>query len=791
MVSFFCPSAVKDDDILAGWLAGWLAGFHLLSRLLRPSHLLFRRCSCFCDPTPQLSHHFFAIALLLFALLKYHIYQAYWIVSSFKLDSTRSMPDAMSDSSSSSSTEKELEQLKSKLAELAGEDAAKKEQLETYKPTSTFALSFSEDDSSISSVESLDVKEDEVASRHFQEPRNAPRKTESQETSTIEHAPMEKHASPSHSIVASVSPEVPVRLSPSPSKIVPVIQRAPPRNPYLSRSKTGSPKNAPPHPHPKEVYTSTFRTGTGLKTSDSSSSKTCSSSSASSSSSSDSSGDDDSSSSSSSTGSSALDDGDVPMKSTSLAVVKTPPKSQRVMPSNDRETQEAPERNPHATAVLPDKSSKAMKRQQASILDPEDYRLFFGDDEESESEVQTPHYSIPPLQLEVTSGSKEITPSPSQAKKKVTPNSLKGDEIYPATWKTPVQESRPPDNSHETASKSDTLKISHANGPSIQADREQSQLSGTVATFSSVHDITKYQCPSGEFNQNAEIDRKLCVPPVYEPRRQPTLHRYHATNRPKHTRRQIPVSDLFQSPVSSIWSGKFDKFNALQSELAQRFCQTNDHMVVSAPTGAGKTALFEMAIARFITEDLSHSRNPSRLSMHRKMLYIAPSKALSEERYQDWTKRLPALHLGIRIAMITGESNDQGAWHQDLTSAHLILTTPEKWDSITRKWTDNFFLLASVKLILVDEVHLLGDDSRGPCLEAVLTRMKSIQRAASGVAASQETVDRSRYVGTDHFTPSCSSSFSLDFMQLSTDDSFSDSVSCSHSCGLSNAPKYC
>jgi ATP-dependent DNA helicase HFM1/MER3 len=62
--------------------------------------------------------------------------------------------------------------------------------------------------------------------------------------------------------------------------------------------------------------------------------------------------------------------------------------------------------------------------------------------------------------------------------------------------------------------------------------------------------------------------------------------------------------------------------------------------------------------------------------------------------------------------------------------AHVILTTPEKWDAMTRKWTDHLFLIGAVKLLLIDEIHLIGDDSRGGCLEAVISRMKTVQRAA-------------------------------------------------------------
>lgn len=50
----------------------------------------------------------------------------------------------------------------------------------------------------------------------------------------------------------------------------------------------------------------------------------------------------------------------------------------------------------------------------------------------------------------------------------------------------------------------------------------------------------------------------------------------------------------------------------------------------------------------------------------------------------------------------------------------MIVTTPEKWDVITRKSSDMSLSLL-VKLLIIDEVHLLNDD-RGPVIEALVAR---------------------------------------------------------------------
>ena len=48
------------------------------------------------------------------------------------------------------------------------------------------------------------------------------------------------------------------------------------------------------------------------------------------------------------------------------------------------------------------------------------------------------------------------------------------------------------------------------------------------------------------------------------------------------------------------------------------------------------------------------------------------------------------------------------------------MTTPEKWDIVTRKSGERAYT-ELVKLLIIDEIHLLHD-GRGPVLEAIIAR---------------------------------------------------------------------
>ena len=86
--------------------------------------------------------------------------------------------------------------------------------------------------------------------------------------------------------------------------------------------------------------------------------------------------------------------------------------------------------------------------------------------------------------------------------------------------------------------------------------------------------------------------------------------------------------------------------------------------------------------------------------------------------------------LGLKVTELTGDTSIENQ-NSELQKSDIILTTPEKWDSCSRKWKEKgMSFVNQIGLMLVDEIHILGDD-RGPCLEAALCRMKTIRRILS------------------------------------------------------------
>ena len=176
----------------------------------------------------------------------------------------------------------------------------------------------------------------------------------------------------------------------------------------------------------------------------------------------------------------------------------------------------------------------------------------------------------------------------------------------------------------------------------------------------------------------------------------------------------VPVDAL---PLSVRPLFPYRQFNAMQSRCVDVAYCSDRHLVLSAPTGSGKTAVLEMCLARlWSSEAWCAEARGSRAAA----VYIAPLKALTAERLDDWRQKLAGSE--IQICELTGDAEaDQEAAAE---RADLIVATPEKWDAFTRFRRSAHSVLARVSLVLVDEIHLLADESRGPTLEAVIARMK-------------------------------------------------------------------
>eukprot|EP01133_Synstelium_polycarpum_P007678 gene7678-8985_t len=157
----------------------------------------------------------------------------------------------------------------------------------------------------------------------------------------------------------------------------------------------------------------------------------------------------------------------------------------------------------------------------------------------------------------------------------------------------------------------------------------------------------------------------------------------------------------------------FEKLNRVQSRLYDWAFFSNENFLLSAPTSAGKTNVAMLAILHEIGLHIQQDGSIDLDSF--KIVYIAPMKSLVQEMVQNFSNRLSSY--GITVRELTGDSSLTG---RQIAETQVIVTTPEKWDIITRKSGERAYT-SLVRLVIIDEIHLLHDE-RGPVLECIVAR---------------------------------------------------------------------
>lgn len=177
----------------------------------------------------------------------------------------------------------------------------------------------------------------------------------------------------------------------------------------------------------------------------------------------------------------------------------------------------------------------------------------------------------------------------------------------------------------------------------------------------------------------------------------------------------LPIKALKNPLLEEIYGQRFQFFNPMQTQLFHCMYYTPANVLLGSPTGSGKTIAAELAMWWAFREKPGS-----------KVVYIAPMKALVRERVQDWQKRLTR-QMGLKLVELTGDNTPDT---QTIRDADIIVTTPEKWDGISRSWQTRSYV-QQVSLVIIDEIHLLGGD-RGPILEIIVSRMNYIASQKKG-----------------------------------------------------------
>ncbi len=146
-----------------------------------------------------------------------------------------------------------------------------------------------------------------------------------------------------------------------------------------------------------------------------------------------------------------------------------------------------------------------------------------------------------------------------------------------------------------------------------------------------------------------------------------------------------------------------------------------ESVLVSAPTGSGKTVVAEHAVAQALTQG-------------RKAFYTTPIKALSNQKYHD----LVARHGPEVVGLLTGDNAVNG-------DAPIVVMTTEVLRNMIYSRSP---ALDALGWVVLDEVHYLQDAYRGPVWEEVIIHLPTDVRLVCLSATVSNAAELAAWIGT-------------------------------------------
>ena len=172
-------------------------------------------------------------------------------------------------------------------------------------------------------------------------------------------------------------------------------------------------------------------------------------------------------------------------------------------------------------------------------------------------------------------------------------------------------------------------------------------------------------------------------------------------------RKLVTVAELDE--IGRLAFQGMKSLNRIQSVVFDCAYRTAENMLVCAPTGAGKTNVAMLCVVQTVKQ---HIESGVIKKDKFKIVYVAPMKALAAEMADGFGRRLAPL--GLTVKELTG---DMQLTKKELQETQMIVTTPEKWDVVTRKGGDAA-VASLVRLLIIDEVGvvLMCVDVGGCCV---------------------------------------------------------------------------
>jgi len=156
-----------------------------------------------------------------------------------------------------------------------------------------------------------------------------------------------------------------------------------------------------------------------------------------------------------------------------------------------------------------------------------------------------------------------------------------------------------------------------------------------------------------------------------------------------------------------------------------------------APTGAGKT------LAGFLPSLVELIEQPTE-GLH--TLYVSPLKALAVDIQRNLMTPIEEMGLAIRVETRTGDTSSDKKARQRVKPPQMLLTTPESL-SLLLSYPESAAMFATLRTIVIDEVHAFAPSKRGDLLSLCMARLQRLAPEMRRVALSATVADPTLYRG--------------------------------------------
>ncbi|MBD5511836.1 MAG: DEAD/DEAH box helicase [Lachnospiraceae bacterium] len=179
------------------------------------------------------------------------------------------------------------------------------------------------------------------------------------------------------------------------------------------------------------------------------------------------------------------------------------------------------------------------------------------------------------------------------------------------------------------------------------------------------------------------------------------------------------VLNLFRKETAEWFENTLGEPTPVQKEAWQMIAQ-EEHVLVSAPTGTGKT----LSAFLVFLDQMKRQAEEGTLKQELQLVYISPLKSLAADIRENLRRPLEGIGAEeeIQIGIRTGDTSQRDRQKMVKNPPHILITTPESlYLMLTSKTGQN--ILATAKAIILDELHAVIDTKRGAHLMLSLARL--------------------------------------------------------------------